>query len=69
MSKSSTFNYYLHRVIQESGIRKNFLAESVGITPQKLSLIISGKKIPNQIEKTSISNFLKVEELDIFRDK
>ena len=66
MNKNCLYNHELHKMIYESGLKKNFLAVKLGITPQRLSMIISGNKLPTKQEKNCISKILKTNEKDIF---
>ena len=66
MQKEIKYNHELNKAIQESGVRKNFLAQKVGITPQKLSLIISGQKAATSEEKIKLAEALNCKEERLF---
>ena len=56
----------IDKVIWDSGLRKNYIAEQMGVLPSMISMWISGQRIPNRPRIRMLTRILKCKVKDLF---
>ena len=58
----------IDKVIWDSGLRKNYIAEQMGVLPSMISMWISGERKPNSERIRMLTRILKCKVKDLFPD-
>ena len=56
----------IKEVIWDSGYRKNYIAEKMGVVPSNISMWISGDRIPSKSRIRELCKLLKCKVKDLF---
>lgn len=54
----------LNKIIENSGLKKQFIAKKVGVTKQTISNWVLGKYLPNVIQAQKLSKILGLNNID-----
>ena len=56
----------IKQVIKDSGYRKNWIAEQIGVKPSNISMWISSERKPNSARIRAMCKILKCKVVDLF---